>query len=319
MKYMFSGLILSLSISVFAHTPEEKKALLESQETCGNFVHFDENNMFTGFGNYKELFEEPRNPMPGQMNITSFETKMTSTIDTDDSVIDVATDGNTAFVLTYSGIEEWNLETKTRVAIHPTHTQTAVVYKEHAEQWARYNDELIIAHGIKGVSFFDMKTRKITSTLELATSQYPLQSQTTGIAISGKFAYAVLDSYSIVDEAPFPFKGIVKIDLETKKVVQELGGMDPGVDSIAAMGNKLIVSFYGFPVWKYDLTDFKPNAKKLPNPEIRVFRFPIAGHPWGHASLDDKNYYTCYWKRADETNPRVKIPAVLDRSTLLLD
>lgn len=319
MKYLYLGFVLSLSLSAFARTSEEKIALLKTQETCGNFIKFDEDNMFIGYGNYKVLFEEPRQPIPSKMTVTSFDSKLTATLETEDSVIDVVTEGNTALALTYSGIEEWNLETKTRVAIHPTHTETAVSYKEHAEQWARFNDELIIAHGIKGVSFFDIKTRKVTGTIELLTSQAPLQSQATGVSISGKFAYVVMDSYSIPEEAPFPFKGIVKIDLSTKKVVQELGGMDPGADSVAALGNKLIVSFYGFPLWKYDVTDFKANAKKLPNPEIRVFRFPVFGHPWGHASMDEKNYFTCYLGSDAPTEPKVNRPAVLDRSALLLD
>ncbi len=316
MKYCLMGLVL-LATTAFARTPEEKKALLEAQTSCSNFVRFDDNYLYQGYGPYKLMFEEPRNPIPSKFTITSFETKETKTLQTVDSAIDIVVDQNHAFVLTYSMVEEWDLATMQKVADHPTHLQTAVTYKEHAESFARYQNEMIIAHGSMGVSFFDLKTKKITGTLDLVKSQAPLESQATAVAIIGKLAYVTMDSLSLVNQAPYPFTGIVVIDMEKHKVVSELSNMDVGSDAVAAFGNKLVVSFYGFPIWKYDASLFK--GKKLPNPQTRLFRMPYPGHPVGAAEMDEKYYYSCYRFSQTEDQAAAVKPMALNRKVLLLD
>ncbi len=316
----FIVLALMITTQLLARTPEDRKALLEAQTTCGNFVQFDENFLYQGFGNYKVLFEEPRNPIPGIFTLTSFDNKQIK-LETLDSVLDVAFFDGHAFVLTYTHIEEWDLTTMTRVALHETHTDTTEFkeYKRHAEAWARYRDELIIAHGRLGVSVFDLKQKKITKTIDLVASQSPLESQATGITVVGKFAYIVMDSFSIVQPGEVPaFQGIVVMDLESKEVSRELLGLDPGVDAISSFGNKLFASFYGLPVWKFDITKFK-NDHKLPNPDARIFRFQDNGHPWGVPAIDEKYYYTCFHISPTPTTPFAIKPIALNRKVLLLD
>ena len=87
----FIVLALLMVTQVMARTPDERKALLEAQTTCGNFVQFDENYLYQGFGNYKVLFEEPRSPIPGIFSLTSFDNKQIN-LETLDSVLDVAID-----------------------------------------------------------------------------------------------------------------------------------------------------------------------------------------------------------------------------------
>jgi hypothetical protein len=317
MKHCLLGLILVMTMNAYSRSPEEKKALLESQTSCSNFVRFDENHLYQGYGPYKLMFEDPRSPIPGKFTVTSFDTKETQTLQTNDSAIDIVVEENHAFVLTYSGIEEWDLTTQQKVADHPTHTQTAVTYKEHAESFARYQDQMIIAHGRLGVSFFDLKTKKITGTIELIKQQAPLESQATAVSIIGKLAYVTMDSLSLVTQPPRPFTGIVVIDMEKKKVVSELKDLDIGSDAVASFGNKLIVSFYGFPIWKYDVSLFK--GKNLPAPQTRLFRMPYPGHPIGAAEMDEKYYYTCYHFRQTEESPAAVKPMALNRKVLLLD
>jgi hypothetical protein len=178
----------------------------------------------------------------------------------------------------------------------------------------------VIAHGRLGVSFFDLKTKKISRSVRVALSRQPLESVVNGITISGKYAYAVLDSYNLVGPHDRPaFRGLVIIDLETESVVSELDGMDPGADSVVADDKVAIVSFYGQPLWKYSLSSLMRSV--LPMPMRRVWRFPIEGHPTGKASMDDQYYYTCFSRMPkDGEGPYfIKVPMVLDRRTLMLN
>ena len=308
---------MALSLAAEARTPEEKKALLEAQSSCQNVVRFDEDNLYLGYGPYLQWGEtNGRMPNPATLEIVNFDGVKTS-LTTADSVIDLVRDEGHLFILTFSGIEEWDMSTKTRIAIHATTPTVTNEYKSHAEAWTRYNDTMVIAHGSQGVTFFDLKTKTITGKVELLQSQLPLESMATAVSIIGSTAYFAMDNLTLVNDPPFPFRGIVAMNLETRTVIKELPGLDPGVDASAAAGNKLIVSFGGQPVLKFDVTKF--GSDKLPNPQSRLFRYPVPGHPIGSAAIDDKYYYSCY-SYHDLTNMQTyQKPIVLNRKALLLD
>ncbi|RYZ77669.1 MAG: hypothetical protein EOP06_30225 [Proteobacteria bacterium] len=141
-----------------------------------------------------------------------------------------------------------------------------------------------------------------------------------GVSISGKYAYVVLDSYTLVDkkEKP-PLRGIAVIDMETESVIALHDGMDPGAESVVAYGDKVIVSFYGLPVWKYSATALHANV--LPQPLRRLWKFPMEGRAVGAAAVDDTYYYTCFSRLPlpGEGSNFVKIPVALDRKSLMLD
>lgn len=317
MKSLFVTAFLLVIASSYGATSEQKKSVLEAQRSCGNFVRFNDEYLFQGFGPYKVLFEDPRMPIPGYFRRINLTDSTSQQYSTNDSVLDIVTDQNHAFILTYSSLEEWDLNAGIRMAEHPTHTTGGTrAYKEHAEGLARYEDKLIIAHGRLGVSFFDMKSKVITKTLKLIPSQSPMESQATAVAVQGKFAYVIMDSFSLVSTGKRPFSGVVVIDLETETVINEFSGMDNGSDAVSILNNKMIVSFYGHPIWKYDLADFK--GTKLPEPKLRMSRFPMSGHPYGSAAMDEKYYYTCFMHTDSQERPYLK-PTALNRKTLMLD
>lgn len=300
---------------------EAVRKTFESFPTCGNFVRFDESNVYTGFGPYWTSAVTPRVPAPGKVWFTAIEGGKQSELLTLDSAIDLLTEQSRAFVLTYSGIEEWDLSRKIRTGVYSTtQSPTLLGDEEHAQAFARYKNKVVIAHGRRGVSFFDLATKTVTKEIRLAMQQGALESMSTGVSISGKYAYVVLDSYTLVGEREKPaFRGIAVIDMDRESVVSELDGMDPGADSVVADGDRVIVSFYGQPLWKYSAPQLL--GAGLPQPLKRIWKFPARGRGLGAASVDATYYYTCFSRMPGPGEGAYfkKVPMVLDRRAWGLD
>src|SRR6185312_7978327 len=128
------------------------------------------------------------------------------------------------------------------------------------------------------VSFFNLQTKRVTNQFRLVQKQLPLESMATGVAVQGKYAYVVMDNYSLVAQGKPAFRGIVVIDMDSEKVVRELDGLDPFADGIVADANNVIVSFGGDIVWKYSMASLQGTA--LPaDPVLRIWKFTAPGHP----------------------------------------
>jgi len=300
---------------------EKLKQVIESQSHCENFIRADEQNVYLGFGIYRKFVEEPRSPIPAYFKIIPLDhPEYAYALDTADAAIDMTRQGNTLFLLTYSGIEEWDLGTRTMKEIYPTYQMTgAMAYEQHPQGFARYNDKMIIAHGRLGVSFFDLKSKRLTNQFHLAQNQGRLESESTAVTVLGKYAYVLMDSFSLVPNGQKqPFRGLIVIDMETEKVISEMEGMDTGTDAMVNDGHKLIVSFRGYPLWKYDMNHLQGN--KMPEPELRFWQFPVAGHPTGKPMMDSKYYFTCYLKDPPQPGGNyTRVPMALDRHALHLD
>lgn len=320
---LFLFLFLSSgSYSLAAERSEAIKNAVESLSACGNFIRFDESSVYTGFGTYWTGPTQPRLPVPAHVTIVSLGSNLKSEIETQDSAIDMLTDRSGTYILTFSGIEHWNIAAKKRLASYKTHILgRPLADEEHPRAFAKYQDKLVIAHNRLGISFFDLKAKKITRSFPLVLSHRPLESVVNGIAVSGRYAFAVLDSYSVVGPNEKPaFQGLVVIDLENESVVAELDGLEAGADSVVADDRSAILSFYGIPLVKYTVASLI-RAASLPNPVKRVWKFKYEGHPTGKAAIDDRYYYTCFSKMpgTGEGSLFKKIPAVLDRRALMLD
>jgi hypothetical protein len=312
---------LILAVTVFSSLaaatpdPDRVKAVLESAPACSNFVRFDDENVYLGEGGYKEMFEEPRHPMPAHVHVRPLAPNQTPfDLATNDSTIDAVREGSSLFVLTYSGLEEWDLPSRKRTAVYPTYNgATAGAYKEHAEGFARYGNKLILAHGRFGVSFFDLKEKKITNQFRLLTAQFPLESMAVGVTIHDHRAFVAIDNFTLT---PTTFRGMVVIDMDTETVAAQWPGLDPGADSIVADGDRLVVSYGGVPIWGYDFADLQ-GIKALPAPLIHALPFAVKGHPIGHASVDDRYYYTCF-SRAPEKRGALyqNVPLAIERDWL---
>nr|BDT29277.1 hypothetical protein BHI3_27430 [Bacteriovorax sp. HI3] len=324
MKATLKAVFLSLTLSgnLFASDSSLRmKEAMEQLSSCGNFIRYDNNSIYTGFGNYWTGSEAIRLPKPSLVRFVSLQSLTEYQVETLDSAVDLLTYNQSTYILTYSGLEEWDLGSYQRVGLYKTNIQgTPALKDQHSTSFARYKDTLIITNGISGVTFFDLKTKKITRGYGLIQSQYPLQSNAMGVTVSGKYAYVVLDSYTLVGpHDKRPFSGIVVIDMETQNVIRELGGMDPGVDSVSSDEKSLLVSFYGQPIWKYSLKALESN--KLPAPTKRVWRFPTEGNPTGKAAIDEANYYTCFSRLPNpgEGPYKIKMSTTLNRKALMLD
>lgn len=321
------GLCLSAFVAVAAYaSPDSEaiKSILEAQPACQNFVRYDDINLYLGFGWYRKAFEEPRYPIPGQLRVAPLDGSAPFELATNDAAIDVVTDGQTAYVLTYSSIEEWDLGKRQRVAEYSTYAINGpLAYQEHARAMARYKDKLIIAHGRLGVSIFNIKTKRLVNQFRLLQKQLPWESMATAVTVQGNIAYVVMDNFSLTQpgDGVQIFRGLIKINMDGETVMSELAGMDPGADGVVSDGKKLIVSFGGIPIWKYSIDSLAGTG--LPEPEKRVWRYPAKGNPVGAPAMDSKYYYTCFDKAPDkpgENGGRYrKVPLALDRRVLILD
>jgi hypothetical protein len=301
---------------------EKIREAVEYLSACGNFIRFDTENVYTGFGTYWTSQVKPREPKPSLLRFVPIDRVTEYQVATLDSVVDVVKNGASTFVLTYSGIEEWDLRQFKRIATYNTNLLSRPFQdEEHPRAFAQYKNKLVIAHGRLGVSFFDLNSKRVTRAFPVALSHRPLESVVNGITVSGRYAFAALDSYSLVGEQDKPaFRGIVVLDLETESVVSELDGMDPGADSITSDNNVAIVSFYGQPLWKYSVSGLTKTST-LPAPLKRFWKFPVDGKQAGKASMDDKYYYTCFSRmpKPGEGSYFIKVPMVFDRRVLMLD
>lgn len=324
MKLLSIALIFFTTVSLqAASNSEQVKSVLEAQPYCQNFVRADQNNLYFGFGPYRLGLEEPRQAIPSKFRVAPLDGSAPYELATNDSTIDVVTVGSTAYVLTHSSIEEWDLTNRRRVAEYATYAAPMPLqFKQHAEAMALYKNKLIIAHGRLGVSFFDLSTKHLKNQFRLIKNQYPLESMAVGVTVQGNIAYVAMDNFTLANpgEPNKTFRGIVTINLDSETVVSQLGGMDPGADSINSDSKKVIVSFGGIPIWKYNRQSLSGN--KLPEPELRIWRFPLKGHPTGAATMDDKYYYTCFSRPPNENEPQglmIRVPMAIDRRVLMLD
>lgn len=321
MKLAIAWTLLLFGLTAFSKPDSDQiKRALESATACSNFVSFDDRNLYLGFGPYRRMFEEPRSPIPGALVIIPLESPANKlALPTADGAIGALTVGQTLYVLTYTGLEEWDVASRARKAIYPTFAVAGpLAYKQHAQAFARWGDKLIIAQGRLGVSFFDLKNKRLTNQFPLVQTQNPLESMATGVAVAGDFAYVLMDNFSLVENGKPPFRGFVMIDLKTERVVRELDGLDPFATAVMTDGHQLLVSFGGTPIWKYPLTAL--DGSKMPEPTHRVFRFPLKGAPTGRPSMDDKYIYTCFaHEPASPGSAPQYSPLALDRRVLLLD
>lgn len=301
---------------------EQIKSAVEYLSACGNFIRFDDEYVYTGFGSYWTGTAPSRQPKPSLLRFVPVDRVSEYQVATSDAVVDVVKAGSSTYVLTYSGIEEWDLKQFKRLATYrTTNVDRALGDEEHAKAFALFENKLIIAHGRLGISIFDLTTKKVTKSFAVAVAQQPLESVVNGITVSGRYAFAVLDSYTLVSNHDKPaFRGLVVIDLETEKIVSELDGMDPAADSVVSDNQSLIVSFYGQPLLKYSLPALDI-ASELPAPRARISKFPIEGRQFGKAAMDDKYYYTCFARvpGPGEGSRYIKSAKVWDRQSLHLD
>jgi hypothetical protein len=312
---------LSISMGAFAQAaPAEasksKEAFLKLAD-CANVVRFDGESLYSGKGPYLDKFSGDRKKIPATLDLVPLLTPLAPiSLATLDGVVGIERIGTSLYVLTYSGIEEWDLSAHERVAVYPTHNLSRELgYHEHATGLVQFDGLLFISHGRLGLSIFDPNAKRVISLEGLVPSQRPLESQAVDIALSGSTALIAMDNFSMVKEGKPALRGFVVYDLKARRVLKEVEGLDPGATSIAISGSTVIVGFDG-PIWKFDIKSIVNGGKSV-KPARMIYQYPIKGEPRGKPVLDETNLYTCF-RTSTETQggPHAMVPEVWERSVL---
>ncbi len=287
---LFLLLLILLSASLHAD-PEARRALIESEQHCSNFVRYDDQYVFLGFGPYRSGFDIPRKPTWGRLVVRGTERRFELTAQ--DAVVDTFRQGDILWVLTYSGLEKWDLNSETKLQAfnsHPSPERAGL--HEHATGLVPWGDSLFISHGRKGVLRFNLKSERFDQWLELNGPQAPLESMATGIARSQDKLFVVMDNFSLVNPGErTAFRGIVTIDPTRFRVTKRQDILDPGATSITINGDTLLVGFYGI-FWKYSIDTLARQA--APEPDSRFWNFPLEGVTLGKPVLDETYFYSCF-------------------------
>ena len=313
-KFVFA--LLCLSSTSFAASPSEIKAAVESLPACQKYIRFDDRYVYTGFGSSSNPGYED-----SILLVYDHQSRARHQLAIKDSSIDAARVDDSLFVLTPRSLEEWDLKTFRRTEIHRTYKQGFEFdYKQSATGMVAYKKYLFISHGRLGLSVFDTESRALIFHTRLAAKQAGKESMATAIVASGERAYIAMDNFTLSPpNEKSALRGIIVFNMETFKVEAELDGMDPGADALATDGQRLIVSFSGQPIWKYDLNALRSGLEKMPNPLGRIWKYPNHGHPTGSAAMDEENYYTCYYTPAHDGKAATLGPKVWKRKDLKLD
>lgn len=222
--------------SVAAPSPDLLKRLIEAHQDARDFVRVDEANVYLGMGARSGCTVVPLDESG------AFE------LSTQSPAIDAVAAGNTLYILTHHALEQWDLVTRARVALHATYPGNVIGPRRGPTGMARWGSRLILSHGRLGVTFFDTIAGTVTKAIKLVAGQGAKESMATAVAVAGDRAYVLMDSYTL---NPGTFRGLVVIDMPGESVSQELDGMDPGATAIMSHGSHLVVSFAGMPVWVY--------------------------------------------------------------------
>ncbi len=307
----FLTVLLSIAIASGARAQVNSKVLksvVQSQGGCESFIRYDDDNMYFGITQNAVQIVSIGDPRDSRI------------ISTRAAELDLVRTGDTLWILTPAGIEEWSLSGLQRIAVHPTfNAGRRPANWEYPTAMALYKDQLVISHGLWGLSIFDTVSKKIVHQAPLVQEQAPLLSMATGVAVAGDLAYFSMDDVTMrrPDQKP-AFRGIVVYNLATRTTEHNLDNMDAGADALATDGEKLIVSFMGIPIWKYKLSTLRGSV--VPEPEQRIWKFGIKGHPIGRASMDEEYYYTCFLEAPETRGGKyTKTSVALDRKSILLD
>ncbi len=285
-------LLTFLLLSSTAHAdPETRRALVESETHCSNFVRYDDNFIYLGFGPYRSGFDIPRKPTWGRLVIRGSEQRFELTAQ--DAVVDIHRQGQVLWVLTYSGLEKWDFASGTQLKVISSHPQPdRAGLHEHATGLVPWGDSLFISHGRKGVVRFDLKSERFDQWIALNDQQAPLESMATGIARSKDRIFVVMDNFSLVNPGErSAFRGIVTIDPTRLRITKRQDILDPGATSITIKDDILVVGFYGI-FWKYSIDTLTKEAS--PEPDSRFWNFPLEGVTIGKPVLDETYFYSCF-------------------------
>jgi len=178
--------------------------------------------------------------------------------------------------------------------------------------WAigRVGHTLIIAHGTLGITLFDLRTRQLQNVIDINKGQ-KVKGMAQDVMTQNNDVYVLVDNYQMNPLKPSQeFRGLLKIDLNTRLIAARFSGLDPGATSASWFDETILISFGGMPVWKLQLP--LTTTTPLANVAQLVTDFARKGHAVGHLSFDDDFVWSCHRPGLNTPNE----PALYQRSTL---
>ena len=148
------------------------------------------------------------NTDPIPFKIENFETGENLELELDDSSTAAKIDKGHLFVLTYDGVEKWDLENKQRVDKWKTSQfeQAKLRYKEHPTDMEIYKDRIYLSHGRLGMTVLDATTGELLKMINPLGDQAPHESQATAIGRVGSKIIMTWDNFTLSrqEKASFP-------------------------------------------------------------------------------------------------------------------
>ncbi len=320
MRTLLSLALAILPLSGLAANPETVKAALAAETACANFVAVEDEKLILGFGAYWRFSQGPYHvPVPSPLVVMDLTGRSErKVVQTGAASMDALVWDGKLFVLTYEGLEERALPSLELIALHATHGENRpLLFKEHARGMAIHGERLYFAHGKLGMTVFDLPTRRFVARVPLLQRQLPLISVATDVLVREGAVWVLMDTHSMTrpDQRP-AFSGLVVVDAATLEVRRELAGIDPGADALASDGEKLMVSYMGYPVWHFRWAELGGN--RLPRHRYTT-NFGRPGHPTGRPYVDSTYYHSCFWTAPaspQDTSRPTRVPVSLERATL---
>lgn len=280
MKYLL--LIPALFISCLAQAEnisDSRKAAYESLPGCGLAVTSDETFLAASLPD--------KGPHQGAWALVNLQTKEQTLFPANDTIVDIKLQNGTAFVLTETTFEAWNLKSKKQLYSYASHPEvgTGSKWSKKATGFVFRAGKALITHGVLGFSLLNLETGDVEKTIALPT----VSSAQDITLIEEKKALVAVDN---ADEAEF--RGLYVLDLSTLDIVKQIKIDNAYPLSIRALpGNRLMIGYLNA-IWKFDLAAaLKGNEA---NPNRRSWKFPglFDVDMRGKVFYDNDNLYSCF-------------------------
>lgn len=311
-KILNMGFQVALGLTIVSSAwakadPDALRAVFQSVKSCDSFVRADDQYLLVG----KSMISDSVQVLPIRTLAARFELPLAA------PALDAVRSGDHLFVLTDKGLEEWDLASRSRVGIYATYEPGApFAYMQAPTGLLLNGDEIFISHGRLGFSVFNIVTHQLVDQHRILMDQLPLESMAVGIAPAGPhLAVLAVDNFSMVSNGKPAFRGFVFVDLPSHEVVGQVAGLDPGVESVNTVGDRVFVGFNP-PIWGFSLSAFLNGHSSASAPLWMRWSFPGQGYFFGKPYVDEKYYYGCYF---DPSQIPHRVPKVLDRAEYHLD
>lgn len=307
-------ILMLMSLSLHASEQAMINAFYDLN-TCGNFTERQGDWIIIGEGPYRRWMEEPRSPIPSILKMKNFKTGERRNLEIEDSATRAIIEGESLFVLTYDGIEKWDLKTNSKVAKWKTShfDQRELRYKEHPTDMLIYQGKVYLSHGRQGLTVLDATSGEFLKQINPLGDQVPFESQATAIGRIGSNIILIWDNFSLSRPGKKKaFRGFTVYDTLKSEFSIIRGPLDPGNVSLNIDQQKMYVGFSGI-FHEYDFR--KLSSRRRLRADKLHYAFPDRAKPYRRSLITESNVIGCWSFPGDGVVKRV--PYVFNRKEIL--